>query len=442
MDLTIGIVSQESIYDQVLCEMLDHQGISYLAVGRDHESRKYPVVLLSRYSEEAYSLAVRSCDAESGVIIAEKVVAFDVVLSLLGGVVADKRDNFDLAVNAEEEKLLSAVREHLFGLDLPLVRKAYWPGSTVAGCVLTHDIDWFEYTPFHKQVLRQSANPLRLLRLAFDSWARKKDYGWNIPETVALELEHGFKSTFFFQTSYGGKDLLERSADILKKESFEVALHGAETSYKDPESLSEELALFRKRTGLDAKGLRYHILKFEAPHTWEIEAAAGIEYDATFYYNRFFGFRGGVCFPYRPFSRDSRLPILELPTGYMDWTSLHKNQSAREQLAALETTRKSVERYHGVLVANFHNTYLNGETFPSVFRTFKSLLEIAKTERYWVATAQECAGWWRLRAGAQISPRLESGEVVISPSSVDVIVERAGGESQVIESRQPVQKRN
>ena len=432
MDLTIGVVPQGSIYDEVLFEMLDHHGVAYRSVDREGEPRKYPIVLISRYSEEAYTLALRSCNSESDVLIAEKIVAFDLVLSLLGGGAIDRRDNFDLAVNAEEKKLLSAVRERLFALKLPLVRKWYWPGSAKACCVLTHDIDWFDYSPFHKQVVKQSANPFRLLRLAFDSLIRKKDYGWNIPETAALEQEYGFKSTFFFQMSYGGKDLLEQSAEILKKQSFELALHGAETSYRDPESLRNELALFRERIGLDPRGLRYHILKFEPPHTWEIEAAAGLEYDATFYFNRFFGFRAGICFPYRPFSQHSRIPILELPTGYMDWTSLHKAQGAREQLETLEKTRTAVEGYHGVLVANFHNTYLNRETFPSVYRTFKALLETAKREGYWVATARECANWWQLRASVQIDPRLESGEVACSPSRAGVIVEREDGSSQMI----------
>lgn len=432
MDLTIGVIPQGTVYDELVFEMLDHQGVPYEVVASGSGSRRFPVVLISKYAEGPYALALSLCGAESNVIVAEKFVAFEVMLPLLAGTVRDRRDNFDLVVNVDEEKLLAAVKERLFSQGLPLARKWYWPGNARAGCVLTHDVDWFDYSPFHKQVLRQSANPFRMLRLAFNSVLRAKDYGWNIAETAALEQEHGFKSTFFFQMSYPGKDLLEQSADILKRRSFEMGLHGAQTSYKDPESLRDELATFRKRIGLQPRGLRYHILKFEPPRTWEIEADAGLEYDATFYWNRFFGFRAGTCFPYHPFSDKSRLPILELPTGYMDWTSLHKLQGAREQLETLEKTRKAVEGYHGVLVANFHNTYLNRDTFPSVLGTFKALLELAKTQGYWVATAQECARWWQLRSNTKINPRLESGEVVCSPSSVSIVVERENGPNQML----------
>ena len=99
MDLTIGVVPQGSIYDEVLFEMLDHHGVAYRSVDREGEPRKYPIVLISRYSEEAYTLALRSCNSESDVLIAEKIAAFDLVLSLLGGGAIDRRDNFDLDGN-------------------------------------------------------------------------------------------------------------------------------------------------------------------------------------------------------------------------------------------------------------------------------------------------------------------------------------------------------
>jgi hypothetical protein len=192
------------------------------------------------------------------------------------------------------------------------------------------------------------------------------------------------------------------------------------------------LERFKRWTGDDTRGLRYHILKFSPPSTWELESTAGLEYDATFYYNEYFGFRSGVCFPFRPFSKDSRLPILELPTGYMDWTSLHKVQDARAQLDTLERTRKAIERYHGVFVANFHNTYLNKDTFPNIYATFNSLLQSAKNEKYWVATAKQCSDWWRLRANEQIDPRWESGDVVCSPSSLDIVIEKEGSDTRMI----------
>lgn len=431
MDLTVGLVSQGSIYDEVLMEMLDHQGVSYRLLGQDAGSRRYPLVLMSKYSEEQYSLARKSCNSESDVVVVDKVVSLDAVVRLLSGAPAEGRDNFGLEVNAEEEKLLSTIRTHFFGLSLPLVRKWYWPDSADACCVLTHDVDWFEYSPFHKQVIAQSADPLRLLRLAFDSLVMRRDFGWNIPETVALEQEYGYRSTFFFRTSYDGRDLLEESVDIVREASFEVGLHGAAGSHASLESLKNEIESLRKRTGVDPAGLRYHILKFDPPGSWEREVAAGLKYDATFYFNRIFGFRAGICFPYHPFS-SKRLQLLELPTGYMDWTSLHAKQSERELLDTMARTRDLVEARHGVFVANFHNTYLNARTFPGVYASFRSLLATAREKKYWVATARECAEWWEARSSSLLNPRFDSGEVLCEDSGFGVVVERENSQARVV----------
>lgn len=434
IDLTLGVVTDGSISGEILFELLDHQGISYREVDGMAKPATYPVVLLSRYSDRMHAMALKACKEEQNVLVAGRVVALEEVESRFRGrSVAE--DNFELVVNKEEERLASAIRNAYFAAGLPFVRKWFWPQMSAAGCVLSHDVDWFEYSPFHKGVLKQSINPARISRMSYNRLLKGRDYGWNIPEIVELERSYGYNSTFFFQAAYGRNDpFLSQSAEILKAESFEIALHGARTSHKNPDSLSDELDQLSKKTGHRPRGVRNHILKFEVPRTWEIQASEGLQYDATFYFNRFFGFRAGICFPYHPIS-DSRLPILELPTSYMDWTSLHRGQGSKEQLETLERTSKKVEEFHGVLVVNFHNTYLNETTFPTVYRSYTWLLDEVKARGYWVATAEACARWWNFRASARIDPMmLESGEVRCSPSGVDVIVEREGREPETMGS--------
>ena len=436
VDLTLGVVSQGSAHDELLLEMLDHQGLVYRVLGGTESSpRPCPLVLTTQASA---AVARSLCGPGVDLLVAEEVVDLERPLLLLQGLADDRRDNFDLVVTNAEEVLVSSVRERLFAKGLPLPRKWFWPGMAPAACLLTHDIDWFTYSPFHKQVVRQSSNPVRLLRLALGSLVGGRDYGWNIPEMVRLEQDHGFRATYFFQTDYGSADaaeLLKKSVELLRSASFEMGLHGAHSSHDDATALAAELDSFRRNTGESPQGLRYHILKFEPPKTWELEHAAGLAYDATFFYNRFFGFRAGTCLPYHPFAGGSRLPILELPTSYMDWTALHKELGSKEQLEIFERTRATVEGHHGVLVANFHNTYMNEETFPTMYRIFASLLETAEARGYWVATGAECARWWRERASARVDPRLDEaggGAILCSPSSVDVVFEREGRDPEVI----------
>ena len=430
VDLTMGLVTSDSTSREVLSEMLDHQGVTYEVIP-EMVRHKYPVVLVRGHSEREYETARQASQNEQGIVDADQAADIAMVASRLQGK-STSRDCFEPYVNDEEEKLLSAIREAFFTAGLPLVRKWYWPSLAPACCVLTHDVDWFEYSPFHKRALAQSLNPARVSRLGYERLVKGRDFGWNVPETVELEKSHGFKSTFLFQTSYGRADLyLERSAKMLREESFEIALHGAGNSHKDKNALHEETRALRKKTGVEPRGIRYHILKFDVPGTWEIEASAGILYDATFCFNRFFGFRAEICFPYHPIT-DSRLPIVELPTCFMDWTSLHRNQNEKEQQKVLNRELETVLQYHGALVVNFHNTYLNEMTFPTVFRTYRSLLTTVSARGLWVATAEECVRWWTLRADTQIRPRLEGKDVRYDRSNIDIVVEIEGKEMLVV----------
>jgi hypothetical protein len=141
------------------------------------------------------------------------------------------------------------------------------------------------------------------------------------------------------------------------------------------------------------------------PSTWELESSAGLDYDATFSYNRFFGFRGETCFPYHPFG-ERRLPLLELPTSFMDWTALNRGLRGGSVEKILDVIMEGVELYHGLLVVNFHNTYLNRETFPDVLGLYEGLIERVSSRGYWTTTAESCSSWWKRREAAtpQVSP--------------------------------------
>ena len=74
--MTIGVVNLGTIYDEVLLEMLDHQGIIYEVVAQER-STTYPVVLISKDSDSARSLARTVCESDENVLIAEKVVGLN-----------------------------------------------------------------------------------------------------------------------------------------------------------------------------------------------------------------------------------------------------------------------------------------------------------------------------------------------------------------------------
>ncbi len=423
--LKVGLVTQESILDHVLMEMLDHQGIVYETVESD-KGRRYPVVLLSSHTKKATDVAKEVQMSEDSVIVVGDVVRLDEALRCLSGRLGDddEADRLDPWVNLEEARLASAIKERLSSMGLPFVIKWFWPRLAKACCVLTHDIDWLTYSPFHKAVLDGQKNILRLSGLAARSLVRGQDYGWNIPEMVAMEKKHGVKSTYLFQTAYDDKKKhLKPSIDLLRSNGFELGLHAAHSSHKTIAALKSELDGCREMTGGYPAGVRYHILKFKVPDTWKIMAEAGLQYDATFSHNRYFGFRGEVCFPYRPFD-DGRLPIVELPTSFMDWTALSRPLRGEKAAQMLARAKQTVEKYHGVLAVNFHNPYINRQTFPDMFDLYEWLLGTVTSEDYWVATASECVAWWNFRAAAVVEPRVDEAGIVVCPGApVPLVVE-------------------
>ena len=431
-ELTTGVVTTDNALTSVVHEILDHQGIIYenISPNEQDSSTIFPVVILPEYTEQGFSAAKKICVSEENVLIADKIVNLRKIRQFLAGEISVKGDQFDLYINTEETNLVSQVKDRLARLNLPLVRKSFWPNKARACCVITHDIDWFTYSPFHKAVLGGDLNPLQAVKLFVTNLFRRRNYGWNIPEMVDLEVNHDCKSTFLFRTEYPERELtyLDQSLQLLKekierKQGFEIALHGAHSSHHDLKALETELSLFREKVGQETVGIRYHILKFIPPQTWKIESEKNILYDATFSYNEYFGFRGEVCFPYHPCSDVGRLPLIELPTSFMDWTLLHRKKRGRSAESTLQRVKESVERYNGVLTVNFHNTYINQQTFPDIYELYASLLSQVAAEKYWVATASECARWWNERTSAKPNPRItSSGEITAFRTLVELDV--------------------
>jgi len=423
--LSVGLVNEPGIFTDLLREMLDHQGISYEEINGQlpPASSKYPVVLIANYSSESYELARKSCLLEENVVIATRILNLELVLKCLSGTEDTKKDRFDLLVNQEESKLRDGIKDSLERLNFPLVLKWFWPGKSEICCVFTHDVDWFSYSPFHKVVLHGRPRIFSILKMLFESSVLRKDYGWNIPEIIEIQKKYGTKSSFYFQTHYEkGSSLLTKSVKMLRSENFEIGLHASHSSHETIDALKNELNLFERNGCGFPAGIRFHILKFNVPKTWALESEAGMEYDATFCYNRFFGFRAETCLPFHPIA-EARMSITELPTSFMDWTALYRKKRGEDAQNILEEIKTKVKKYNGVLAVNFHNTYINKETFPDIYNLHEELAKEARSNGWWTATSRECVEWWSHRAGVELKPRMsDSKTVTVIPTDVTSIV--------------------
>jgi hypothetical protein len=395
----LGVLNQRTVLDEVLLEMLDHQGILYEEVGNE-AARTYPVVLLTTPESDALATARRSCSSADAVIVVGKSIDLRKVLRCLSGLEDTRADRLGCTVNQSEVELVELIKEACASAKVPLVRKGFWPGNAPACCVITGDVDWLTYSPFHAAVAKGGLSPGRAAGLVYGS-LKRRNFGLNFDAMVEPMKRHGHRSTVFLRAAYEkGEENLADAVSLLKDAGFEIGLHGSEGAHTNLDSLSSQLEAIRSLTGATPRGTRHHILKVKVPTTWEIESSAGLDYDATFSYNRFFGFRGEVCFPYHPFG-SRRLPLLELPTSFMDWTALNRGMRGESAERILNSITERVEHYHGLLMVNFHNTYLNRETFPDVLGLYERLIDRVTERRYWVTTAESCSEWWRRRAAAR-----------------------------------------
>ncbi|HEV2139094.1 MAG TPA: hypothetical protein VGR53_09660, partial [Nitrososphaerales archaeon] len=267
----LGVVDSGTVLDEVLFEMLEHQGVLYEKVN-EKERKTYPVVLIATGDADAVVKGRKNCSSSEGVVVVDRSIDLKHVLRCLAGLEVQKEDRFKFVVNEFEVKLMAMVKDALSATNSPLTRKGFWPGNAPACCVMTSDVDWLTYSPFHKAVAKGRLSPRRLARLIYGSLSGK-NYGLNFDSMVKAQKKHNYKSTVFLRSSYekGGENLAG-GVGLLKEAGFEIALHGSDGAHSSLDTLSSQMEDIASIAGARPKGVRQHILKMDIPKTWEIES--------------------------------------------------------------------------------------------------------------------------------------------------------------------------
>jgi hypothetical protein len=414
MELKIAIHG-ENLHLRVLKEMLNHQGIIFEEFD---EEKEYPCVIstIDRFKDIN----------QNNVVLADEIVPMEEIIFALSGVL---NNNFkEPEVNKYEFKLKEEIKKVFSEQNLPLIRKWFWPNFAKYCCVMTHDIDRLNIPP--NSARKETPNLIKAIMHVVYYYQkyilRKKKFRDYIDLIIALENRYNVKSSFYFFQDYcddeheGFINVLNR----LKKENFEVGLHSNSTSLEQLEREKQEL---EKNLNGKIVGTRQHTLKFSVPQTWQYQEKL-LDYDLSFYRNEDFGFRAGLCFPYRPLNTSS---IIEIPTSFMDWTALHKKMTYDQIKEELSKIFVQIENYNGCLVLNFHNEYFNKITFPHIYKTFIDILGYIQKD-YWVTTARECVAWWKRRESAKIDLHIENNIIIGSSSDKIPLIVEYNGKSKSI----------
>jgi len=293
-----------------------------------------------------------------------------------------------------------------------------WPEKKNFAIALMHDVD----RPF-KGDIDTAANiikgrrgfkqlPKVLLDRASQKVFGKPDTYFNFDKFVDLEKSYGFKSAFNIAAlanrrhskydplySVSNPRIL-KAIELIKKEGWEIGLHGSYDSYKDTDMLVAEKANLESASKTKIRGISQHYLRLECPQTWESQVEADFQYDSTLGYNEALGFRCGAAFPFYPYSFEKKtsLPILALPLIIMDGVLFHELKLDSEE--AVERCIKiidAIKAHEGFGCILWHINAWDEEEFNGWIRVYKKVLDHLSMNGAWVTSPMNIATWWKER---------------------------------------------
>lgn len=269
------------------------------------------------------------------------------------------------------------------------------------GFLLSHDVDRVAYhhprlmmykvlqilglrpsTELNTKIIKQLLSGLRYHLHAGGG----KDPWWNFRWMVDLEKRLGIRSTFFFlQKEEGYKNAwfnikstkIKHLISELKRDSFEVGVHGTFKSVSDPQSLQKQKTALAKVYGEAPKGIRQHYLLFLHPITFQIQEAAALVYDSSLSFHDHDGYRNGYCHPFHPydFEKDGPMQIWEIPLVMMEVSALQYRQRSYDEITkSVSDYMQEAQKFGGLFSLLWHNCRLNDDEYSGISGFYEGLL--------------------------------------------------------------------
>jgi peptidoglycan/xylan/chitin deacetylase (PgdA/CDA1 family) len=268
--------------------------------------------------------------------------------------------------------------------------------------MLSHDIDYVEAYDFKetgfkfKQLLGLADSPFNFkgkVREAFTALYHflnpfsKRNPFWNFDELMEWEAERGFHSSYYFLEKDGKYDnsrykfhkkkirlLIETLAD----RGHEIGIHGTMQSYDNPVAMRRTVEHLRAVSPQAVTGIRQHFLKFKPNRSAQIQAEAGLAYDASLGFSEYDGFRNSYCWPYKffDFQKQRCMDYWEIPLNFMDVTHFyHRRLNLDQSRAAIEKLTTEVVKFNGVFSLLWHNSFFNEAEFPGITKHYTGILD-------------------------------------------------------------------
>lgn len=334
-----------------------------------------------------------------------------------------------------EDLLVASVLKGCEELQIPLVRKTFWPGGKRFAVCLTHDVDEVKKT--YQWITRPVRSLIQFDGAAFIGQVRSfvhklggREPYWTFDEIAAIEEHYHATSTFFFLKESGKSSLVspktwnlygrshsfqdaevKRAIDYVHSRGNEVAIHGSFYSYGSGALIESETRELENVLKQKVTGVRQHHLNLSVPDTWKHQIRAGLVYDSSLGYKDRIGFRWGTSFPFFPLCETVPLPLLEIPLIIMDICLLDRPDPIADSFAIAD----QVEQHQGVLTLLWHPPVFNSDEVPRAKDLYHAIIGRSQARGAWVTHAQAITEWQKFRARASFSIRIEGASVIIYP---------------------------
>jgi peptidoglycan/xylan/chitin deacetylase (PgdA/CDA1 family) len=283
-------------------------------------------------------------------------------------------------------------------------RRVVYPDKKQFGIVLTHDVDhvYFSIEKKVRYAIRTiGARKWSHIKHLLHTPCSMHNPLLNTQKIIDLENRYGATSTFFVMAAtdedsrYDVADTKEL-LQFLISHNREVGLHASYTSYTNSEQIKTEKARLEAVLGVPVVGIRQHYLRFNRS-TWQAQAAAGFQYDATLGYADRIGFRNGMIRPFVAFDENNQsLPLIAIPLGIMEGTLYARQYMNIPFVPDIETAWQAcrevldeVKRVGGCVSILWHPDQFDDVLHPNSMALYERILQYGAEHDAWMTSGAE-----------------------------------------------------
>ncbi|MCK5692283.1 MAG: hypothetical protein KAI08_05525, partial [Bacteroidales bacterium] len=162
-------------------------------------------------------------------------------------------------------------------------------------------------------------------------------------------------------------------------QGHEIGIHGTMQSYDKLQAMRRTVEHLRAVAPTAVTGIRQHYLRFKPNHTAQIQAEAGLSYDASLGFAEYDGFRNSYCWPHKffDFNKQRAMDYWEIPLTLMDVSHFyHRKLSNEQSREAIEKLATEVVKFNGVFSLLWHNSFFNEAEFPGITEHYTGILDL------------------------------------------------------------------